>query len=100
MLLLYPLLLLGGGFVPSLHCFLTRRVLVPFALFLAFNYFFNYAFDTDFFFLRNGGEDNPLSFFESILPDPLYLMFVIFLLALMVSFMYLIAHLVKKYRKA
>lgn len=100
MLLLYPLLLLGGGFVPSLHCFLTRRVLVPFALFLAFDYFFNYAFNTDFFFLRNGGEDNPLSFFESILPDPLYLMFVIFLLALMVSFMYLIAHLVKKYRKA
>ena len=91
MLLIYPVLLLSGGFVPSLRVFFQKRVIIPFALFLVFDYFFNYA--------RNGGEENPLSFFESIMPDYLYLAFVVFLLISMVLAMYGLNALVKKIRK-
>lgn len=99
MLLIYPVLLLSGGFVPSLRVFFQKRVIIPFAFFLVFDYFFNYAFNTDFFFLRNGGEENPLSFFESIMPDYLYLALVVFLLVSMVLAMYGLNALVGKMRK-
>lgn len=99
LLFIYPVLLLSGGFIPSWHVFFKAKVIIPFLTFLTFDYFFNYAFGTDFFFLRNGGEDNPLSFFESILPDGLYLALILILLILMVSVMYFINYLVKKARK-
>ncbi len=98
LLLMYPILLLSGGFIPDWHKFFRARVIIPFAFFLAFDYFFNNAFNTDFFFLRKGGEGNPLSFFESILPDPLYIVFVLVLLVLMVVMMYFINFLIKKRR--
>ena len=100
MLLIYPVLLLSGGFRPSYRFFLSCRVILPFAFLLVFDYFFNLAFDTDFFFLsRGGGEGNPLSFFASVLPYPLYLLFVALLLSLMVTLMYALSYKVKKLRK-
>ncbi len=98
LLLMYPVLLLSGGFIPDWHKFCRMRVIIPFALFLAFDYFFNYAFNTDFFFLREGGEGNPLSFFESVLPNYLYIAFIVALLILMVAMMYFINWLVLKKR--
>lgn len=65
LLVLYPCLLLYGGFRPS-----SKRLLmiIPIVIVLAFiMHFVNRALGTDFFFVNGGGDGvNPLSMLESI----------------------------------
>lgn len=95
-LLLYPCLLLASGFNPSLKKFFKAKVVIPFSLLLAFVFFFNRTFGTDFFFLSEGGEGNPLSFFESIMHPIAYALFVVFLLYLMATVTILLVNAIKK----
>lgn len=85
-LMIFPLLLLVGGFVPSF-----RRLSKAFPAILSvavFVYIFNKIFDTSFMFLNGAGEGNPLSFFEDILGDPLYIVSIPFLLCIVWGVMY------------
>lgn len=62
LLVLYPCLLLYGGFRPS-----AKRLfcIIPFiALFAFVIYFVNKALGTNFFFVNGGGNGNPLTFLE------------------------------------
>ena len=62
LLVLYPCLLLYGGFIPSAKQFFR---LIPIVAFLAFvMYFVNGALGTNFFFVNGGGDGNPLTFLE------------------------------------
>ena len=62
LLVLYPCLLLYGGFIPSAKQLFR---LIPIVAFLAFvMYFVNGALDTNFFFVNGGGDGNPLTFLE------------------------------------
>lgn len=70
-LFLFPLLLLVGGHKPSFRR--LKRAILPLLIVAVFVYIFNKLFDTSFMFLNGAGEGNPLSFFESILGNPLYL---------------------------
>ena len=93
-LFLYPLLLLVGGFRPSF-----RRLCpaIPVMAVTAVGvFFFNKAFDTNFMFLNGAGEGNPLSFFESVLGDPGYLISIPFLLAFVWAVMYGSAYLMRR----
>lgn len=71
LLLLYPLLLLAGGFRPSFcrFCKTIPAVLVVVGIVACFNR----AFGTNFMFLSRAGEGNPLSWFESFMGSPGYL---------------------------
>ncbi len=72
LLLLYPVLLLCGGFSP---CFQRLAKVLPVAFLVAVGiYFFNQAFGTNFMFLARAGENNPLAWFESWLGSPGYLL--------------------------
>ncbi len=71
LLLLYPFLLLCGGFQPNLSRFLK---VLPFCLpVVGAMYLFNQSFGTNFMFLSTAGEGNPLSLFEAWLGNPGYL---------------------------
>lgn len=62
LLVLYPCLLLYGGFIPSAKQLFR---LIPIVAFLAFvMYFVNGALGTNFFFVNGGGDGNPLIFLE------------------------------------
>ena len=62
LLVLYPCLLLYGGFIPSAKQLFR---LIPIVAFLAFvMYFVNGALGTNFFFVNGGGDGNPLTFIE------------------------------------
>ena len=62
LLVLYPCLLLYGGFIPSAKQLFR---LIPIVAFLTFvMYFVNGALDTNFFFVNGGGDGNPLTFLE------------------------------------
>lgn len=62
LLVLYPCLLLYGGFIPSAKQLFR---LIPIVAFLAFVvYFVNGALGTNFFFVNGGGDGNPLTFLE------------------------------------
>lgn len=62
LLVLYPCLLLYGGFIPSAKQLFR---LIPIVAFLAFvMYFVNGALGTNFFFVNGGGDGNPLTFLE------------------------------------
>ena len=62
LLVLYPCLLLYGGFIPSAKQLFR---LIPIVAFLAFvMYFVNGALSTNFFFVNGGGDGNPLTFLE------------------------------------
>ncbi|MCI9543294.1 MAG: YwaF family protein [Acutalibacter muris] len=72
LLLLYPLLLIAGGFRPDIRRFAGT---LPAALVVVgLVYCFNRVFGTNFMFLSRAGEGNPLSWFESFLGSPGYLM--------------------------
>lgn len=71
LLFLYPVLLLAGGFRPRFSRFART---LPAALAVVFIIAgFNRAFGTNFMFLSRAGEGNPLSWFESFLGSPGYL---------------------------
>lgn len=71
LLFLYPFLLICSGFQPELRRF--GKVL-PFCLPVAAGaYCFNQAFGTNFMFLNYAGTGNPLSWFETRLGTPGYL---------------------------
>ena len=62
LLVIYPVLLLYGGFRPSWHRLLR---IIPFiVLFGSVIYFVNLLLGTDFFFLNGAGTGNPLSILE------------------------------------
>ena len=72
LLLLYPLLLISGGFRPDIRRFAGT---IPVALaVVGLVYCFNRVFGTNFMFLSRAGDGNPLSWFESLLGSPGYLM--------------------------
>lgn len=71
LLFLYPLLLLAGGFRPSFRRFSKAIPAIMIAVGLVAC--FNRAFGTNFMFLSRAGEGNPLSWFESFLGSPGYL---------------------------
>lgn len=71
LLLLYPVLLMAGGFHPSFRRFVkTLPVMLAVVGIVAC---FNRAFGTNFMFLARAGEGNPLSWFESFLGSTGYL---------------------------
>ncbi len=72
LLLLYPLLLIAGGFRPRFRRFL--RTLPAALVVTVIIACFNRAFGTNFMFLARAGEGNPLSWFESFLGSPGYLL--------------------------
>lgn len=72
LLLLYPVLLIAGGFRPNFRRFAQT---LPAALaVVVLVYGFNQSFGTNFMFLARAGERNPLSWFESFLGNPGYLL--------------------------
>lgn len=94
LLFMAPFLLLVGGFKPQF-----RRLWksLPYALpVVVFVYIFNKIFDTDFMFLNGGGQGNPIAFFASILGDPLYIISIPFLIAIVWGAMYGIPYLCRK----
>ena len=96
-LFMFPFLLLVGGFKPQ---FKRLWKSLPYALpVVVFVYIFNKIFDTDFMFLNGGGQGNPIAFFASILGDPLYIISIPFLIAIVWGAMYGIPCVVKKLRK-
>ncbi len=72
MLLLYPFLLISGGFKPSFKRFI--RTLPAALVVTVLVACFNMAFGTNFMFLARAGEGNPLSWFERFLGSPGYLL--------------------------
>lgn len=67
LLVLYPCLLLYGGFIPSAKQLFR---LIPIVAFLAFvMYFVNGALGTNFFFVNGGGDGNPLTFLEKYIGE-------------------------------
>lgn len=85
-LMLYPLLLLADGFKPSIRRLLRTVPVIMAAVVGVF--VFNKIFDTNFMFLNGAGQGNPLSFFESLLGDPLYLTSIPLLLAIVWGVLY------------
>ena len=71
LLFIYPLLLLAGGFRPSFRRF--ARTLPAALSVVGLVACFNRVFGTNFMFLSRAGEGNPLSWFESFLGSPGYL---------------------------
>ncbi len=63
LLVLYPALLLWGGFRPSWR---YLRVIIPIVLLMAsiMHFLVNDALGTNFFFVNGGGDGNPLTFLE------------------------------------
>ena len=93
-LFLYPLLLLVGGWRPSFRRLCPAIPVM--AATAAGVYVFNKAFDTNFMFLNGAGEGNPLSFFESVLGDPGYIVSIPLLLAVVWAVMYGITSIVQR----
>ena len=87
LLLLYPALLLAGGFRPRFAN--LRRAAAPAALCVAGVFALNKLLGTNFMFLNGAGEGNPLTLFEQWLGDPGYLAAYPFLIALVWAVLYL-----------
>jgi len=87
LLLLYPLLLLGGGFKPDYRqlpkCLLLLITLSPIL------YALNKILVTNFMFLNHPGTDNPLALFEEWLGNPGYIVGFFVLLAIVWAFLYI-----------
>ena len=62
LLVLYPSLMLSGGFRPSLRY--LKKLVPVFAMMFVIMHFINNALDTNFFFVNGGGVGNPLSLIE------------------------------------
>lgn len=71
LLFIYPLLLLAGGFRPSFRRF--ARTLPAALIVVGLVACLNKLFGTNFMFLSRAGKGNPLSWFESFLGSPGYL---------------------------
>lgn len=86
MLILYPILLLCGGFRPSFGRLLKT---VPFCLpVLAGIYILNKAWGTNFMFLNGSGSGNPLTFFRDRFGNPGYMVGIPILLTLIWAALY------------
>ncbi len=96
-LFLFPLLLLVGGHKPSFRR--LKLAMLPLLAVAVFVYMFNKIFDTSFMFLNGAGEGNPLSFFESILGNPLYLISLPLLIGVVWLVMYGVPAIVVKLRR-
>ncbi len=93
-LFMFPFLLLIGGFRPSFaRLWRSLPYTIPVVVFV---YIFNKIFDTDYMFLNGGGEGNPIAFFADLLGDPLYLITIPFLIAIVWGAMYGIPCLFRK----
>lgn len=93
-LFLFPLLLLVGGHKPSWKR-LSKAIPVCLIV-VVFVYIFNKIFDTSFMFLNGAGEGNPLTFFEDLLGNPLYIIALPFLIGIVWIFMYGVPALIGK----
>lgn len=94
LLFLYPLLLIAGGFHPSFKRFL--RTLPAALAVVGIVACLNKVFGTNFMFLTWAGEGNPLSWFESFLGSPGYLLGIPVLAAVCWAVMYGVPALRKK----
>lgn len=72
LLMLYPILLLCGGYRP--HFSRLKPALFPSLAAVCAVYALNKILGTNFMFLNNGGSGNPLAWAESILGNPGYLL--------------------------
>lgn len=86
LLFLYPLLLIVGGFRPRFSRLVRTFPAILAAVGIAAC--FNQAFGTNFMFLARAGEGNPLSWFESFLGSPGYLVGIPVIAALCWAVMY------------
>lgn len=89
LLLMYPVLLLAGGFHPD-----VRRLvcIIPFLIaVLIVIQIININLGTSFFFINGAGEGNPLSLLEDIFTRPWYLVPAFFLVVLLWCVMYSVA---------
>lgn len=94
LLLMFPLLLLAGGFRPDIKS--LPKVATFFVCEMIPIYFVNKLFDTNFFFLHRT-EGNPIFvFFEGILGKEFFFLGAIPILALIWTAMYLPWHFIKK----
>lgn len=96
-LFLFPLLILADGFVPRFRRF--AKSLPVFLVVAAAVYVFNKIYDTSFMFLNGAGEGNPLTIFEDLLGNPLYLISLPFMLGIVWAAMYGIPALYRKMKK-
>ena len=97
LLLMYPLLLLAGGFKPDYRqlpkCLLLLITVSPIL------YTLNKILVTNFMFLNHPGKDNPLALFEKWLGNPGYIAGFFVLLAIVWAFLYIPAVINEKMKK-
>ena len=98
LLFLYSLLLIAGGFRPRFRRF--ARTLPGMLAAVAAAYCFNQIYGTNFMFLSWAGEGNPLSWFESFLGSPGYLIGIPIIAAACWGFLYGLPALWKRHSKA
>ena len=98
LLMLYPILLLAGGYQP--HFSRLRPALFPSLAALVLVYFLNRRLGTNFMFLNGGGSGNPLAWAEDVLGNPGYLAVLPVLIGLVWLVMYLPLRLARKRRAA
>jgi hypothetical integral membrane protein (TIGR02206 family) len=84
----YPILLIASGELRPRFSNLWR-VVVFLLIVVPPIYFFNHAYDTNFFFLNEAAADSPLSFLQALMGNPGYIIGFIGLLFLVWVFLYL-----------
>lgn len=96
LLIVYPAALVAGGDIkPRLKDF-PKALALLFAM-AVFLYFFNYSFDTNFFFLRTVSEGNPLYIFEVLWGN--HLLGLPLIVAAVIAVMYTPVELYHKFKK-
>lgn len=96
-LFLFPLLIMADGFKPRFHR--LEKALPVFLIVAVAVFIFNKIYDTNFMFLNGAGEGNPLTIFENLLGNPLYLISLPFMLGIVWSAMYGVPALFGKIKK-
>lgn len=94
MLVLYPLLLIAGGYRPNYRN--IKRVFIRLLVIATFVYFFNFIFETNFMFLRDPYENALSMVFSNILGDKLYVLGFVVVLLVLWTLMYLPWYLLDK----
>ena len=97
LLLLYPLLLLSGGYRPVPRH--LRKVMISLLILCPPIYLLNKLTDSNFMFLNNPGNGNPLSLFEAFFGNPGYLIGMPILLVLIWFLLYLPFYLMARGKK-
>ncbi len=97
LLLLYPLLLLSGGYRPVPRH--LKKVMISLLILCSPIYLLNKLTDSNFMFLNNPGNGNPLSLFEAFFGNPGYLIGMPILLVLIWFLLYLPFYLMARGKK-